>query len=111
MTHRPRLRSLIAVAGATLLTLGPGLLIAAPAEAAPAVVTPVLDSDYPLGGDSENPGAPEKDPQAERAEKFGGNTVTDLIELGGKTATNLIEMGTDVLKCGLNVVAPTVKCD
>lgn len=110
MTHRPRMRRVIATAaGAALLAVGPGLLVAAPANAAPSAATPVLDPNYPLGGDgedgtsenSEEPGTTqEQDPRAQRAEEFGGRTVTDLID-----------MGSDLLKCGLNVVAPTVKCD
>ncbi|NKY88822.1 hypothetical protein [Nocardia veterana] len=101
MTHRPRLRTLIATGvGTALLALSPGLLVAAPANAAPAVVMPVHNPNYPLGGDTEHPGAPQRDQRAEKAEKLGGNTVTKLIE-----------MGANILKCGLNIVAPTVKCE
>ncbi|WP_030515045.1 hypothetical protein [Nocardia sp. NRRL WC-3656] len=101
MTHRPRVRSLLtATAAAAVLALGSGLLTAAPAGAAPSMPTPVHNPDYPLGGDAEHPGAPEKDPRAEKAEKLGGNTTTELIELGAT-----------ILKCGLNIVAPTVKCE
>ncbi|AHH21046.1 hypothetical protein NONO_c62760 [Nocardia nova SH22a] len=99
MIHRPRVRSLIvAVSGAALLALGSGLLTAAPVNAAPAPAAP--DPEYPLGGNAEHPGKPEKDPQAEKAEKLGGGTASDLID-----------MGADLLKCGLNVVIPSVRCD
>ncbi|WP_227980355.1 hypothetical protein [Nocardia spumae] len=106
MTHRPRVRSLIAATtGAALLALGSGLVTAAPASAAPNAVAPAHNPNYPLGGDAEHPGTPEKatpqkDQRVEKAEK-----------LGGGTATKIIELGANILKCGLNIVAPTVKCE
>ncbi len=108
MTHRPRVRSLIvAVTGAALLPLGVGLLTSAPANAAPVQAVSAPNPNFPLGGgDAEQPGKPEKnpqtekDPRAERAEK-----------LGGATATDIIDMSAHLLKCGLNIAAPTVKCD
>ncbi|PPJ04058.1 hypothetical protein C5E51_25970 [Nocardia nova] len=112
MIHRPRVRSLLAAtAGAALLTLGSGLLTAAPADAAPSAPVPVHDPNYPLGGDAEHPGTPEQDPQAEKAEKLGGHATTDIIELATDTTTKIVEMGADVLKCGLNIAMPSVKCD
>ncbi|MEV5650457.1 hypothetical protein AB0L57_19580 [Nocardia sp. NPDC052254] len=108
MTHRPRVRSLIVAAtGAALLPLGAGLLTTAPANAAPRPAVPARNPNFPLGGgEAEQPGKPEKeprtekDPRAERAEK-----------LGGATATDIINMSAHLLKCGLNIAAPTVKCD
>ncbi|WP_036504512.1 hypothetical protein [Nocardia aobensis] len=112
MIHRPRVRSLLAAtAGVALLTLGSGLLTAAPAGAAPSAPVPVYDPNYPLGGDAEHPGTPEQDPQAEKAEKLGGHATTDIIELATDTTTKIVEMGADVLKCGLNIAIPSVKCD
>jgi hypothetical protein len=112
MIHRPRVRSLLAAtAGAALLALGSGLLTAAPAGAAPNAPVPVHDPNYPLGGDAEHPGTPDKNPQAEKAEKLGGHATTDIIELATDTTTKIVEMGADALKCGLNIAIPSVKCD
>ncbi len=99
MTHRPR-ALIAAIATGALLTLGSGLLTTAPAHATPIPTAPAHNPNYPLGGDAEHPGAPEKDKRVEKAEKLGGGTATDIINMGAK-----------ILKCGLNIVAPTVKCD
>ncbi|MFI7195721.1 hypothetical protein ACIBQ0_38880 [Nocardia nova] len=118
MTHRPHVRSLlVATAGAALLALGCGLPTAAPASATPSVVTPAHNPNYPLGDDAEHPDAPEKDPgaqkdpRAEKAEKLGGDTTTKIIELGADTTTKVVQLGANIMKCGLNIVAPTVKCE
>ncbi|MBF6327147.1 hypothetical protein [Nocardia transvalensis] len=97
MSDRRRLRTLI-VSGGALVALGSGVTAAVPVAAAPVIVTAV-DSNYPMGG---GPGQATQDPsrQAEKAEKFGGSLTTRLVDLGAS-----------VVKCGLGIAVPTVRCD
>lgn len=97
MIHRPRVRNMIAaVGGATMLALGPVLIAAAPANAAPTTTDP----NYPLGGgENQQSVVPHQDPTVQRAEDFAGDSAGRAIDLGAH-----------ILKCGIGVVAPSVEC-
>lgn len=93
--RKPLRTAFFAVSAAAALTVAPALLttpFAAPAYAAPA--------EYPLGGEdgATKDGKPENDP-AERAEKAGGGILSETIDLSA-----------DLLKCGLSIATPAVKC-
>jgi len=96
MTYRQPVRTMIvAVSGGVLLAFG----------AATATAGPGVNPNFPLSPQSESPSHPqpeksEPDKMAEKAEKLGGGLTTKIIDLGA-----------GLVKCGLNVVAPTVKCD
>ena len=87
MFRSPRVRTLL-IAGcaglALTFTAGP-MALAAP------------DSGYPLG--TQSPGQAPKDKAPEQAQG-----------LAGKLIGNVIDVGTNVLKCGLNIALPSVKC-
>lgn len=97
MSPRKPLRTVfVAVSATAALTVAPALLttsLAAPAAyAAP--------GEYPLGG--EEGATDEKETEnglAERAEKAGGGILTETIDLSA-----------DLLKCGLSIATPAVKC-
>ncbi|MEV6069407.1 hypothetical protein AB0L82_22920 [Nocardia sp. NPDC052001] len=84
---------IVAVSGALLLALA-GPMTMATATAAPA------NPNYPLGPDPSTPGQQQKDEKPEKAGKLGGTVTTKVIDLA-----------TGVLKCGLNIALPAVKCD
>ncbi len=94
MSHRlsarqPLRTMIIAVSGGAIIALGAASAVAGPAS-----------PDFPLGSHSQMPEKPEKPEEAQKAE-----------ELGGELATGIIEMGTGLVKCGLNIIEPTVKCE
>ena len=95
MAHRHPVRTVIVVlSSGVLLTLGTAIATAGPEN-----------PNFPLGYHATTPQGPEEkseekpEPQ-KKAEKLGGGLATRIIELGAGLA-----------KCGLNIVAPTVKCE
>ncbi|WP_280267000.1 hypothetical protein [Nocardia wallacei] len=83
----------VAVLGGAILAVGSGAL----AGAAPGA------SDYPLGG---SPGAPQKSEPEKRLEK-----VPEKAEkLGGSTTGKILDLGEHIIKCGLNIATPEIKC-
>ncbi|WP_157195516.1 hypothetical protein [Nocardia tenerifensis] len=82
------------------LTIG-GAALAAPAAVAAPHGTQV---DFPFDGFGTDdapgtPSAPKSDDKGPKAEKLGG-TVTSKV----------IDLVTGVVKCGLNIASPSVKC-
>ncbi|WP_330228854.1 hypothetical protein OHA40_22460 [Nocardia sp. NBC_00508] len=121
MSAHERLRTMIVVLFGTLVVaLGSVTVLAPEAAAAPSspAVTQVsgypfdfggrgTDNDYGFDFDGQgNDDAPtgqgmfEKGEQSEKAEKLGGNLTTKLIDLVA-----------GVIKCGLNIATPSVKCN
>ncbi|MEV6770426.1 hypothetical protein AB0N05_17575 [Nocardia sp. NPDC051030] len=92
MSTHQRFRTIV-VAGSAVLVLALG---AAPLT----IATSGANPNYPLGSDPGTPGQPpKKDEKVEKAEKLGGSTITGVLDLAE-----------NVLKCGLNIAIPTVKC-
>ncbi|WP_280355247.1 hypothetical protein [Nocardia otitidiscaviarum] len=101
MSPRQRVRTVgIAVCGAAILVVGPGLATAATAHAAPGLVlTAPANPNYPLGSDPGPSGEPKKDKNIEKAEN-----------LGGGLATKVIDTIAGVAKCGISFALDSVKC-
>ncbi|MFQ6231150.1 hypothetical protein [Nocardia sp. NPDC002869] len=103
MSPRKSVRTVFfAVSAAVALSVGPAVLSAPVALAAP--------GEFPFAdqGDSENEPesrTPENDlgkrteEAGERAEEAGGGVVTEVIDLSG-----------DILKCGLHIATPAIEC-
>ncbi|MBF6471343.1 MULTISPECIES: hypothetical protein [Nocardia] len=95
-----RLRTVIvALSGALVLALGSVTLLAPEVAAAPntSPVTQVSDSVFDFDGDGQ--GSKSGDDKAGKAEKLSGNVTTKLIDLVA-----------GIIKCGLNIASPSVKC-
>ncbi|WP_327149973.1 hypothetical protein [Nocardia sp. NBC_01329] len=96
MSPRKSVRTVFfAVSAAAALCVGPVVLAAPMALAAP--------GEFPLdgrGGSESEPesSSPENDP-GKRAENAGGGLATEVIDLSA-----------DMLKCGLSIATPAVKC-
>ncbi|MEV6555346.1 hypothetical protein AB0M22_06505 [Nocardia sp. NPDC051756] len=101
MPAHQRVRTVIvALLGAFAVALG-AVTLAAPAAVATPIVTQV---DFPfdgLGTDDapSTPSAPKADDKGKKAENLGG-TVTNKV----------IDLVTGIVKCGLNIASPAVKC-
>ncbi|WP_433658560.1 hypothetical protein ACQPW1_41325 [Nocardia sp. CA-128927] len=101
MPAHQRVRTVIvALLGTFALALGAVALQAPTATAAPGAT----QVDFPfdgLGTDDapSTPNAPKPDEQGKKAEKLGGTVTTQVIDLA-----------TDIVKCGLNIASPAVKC-
>ncbi|RDI53199.1 hypothetical protein [Nocardia mexicana] len=95
MSHRQHVRTMVvALLGGAILAAGSG----ASAGAAPGT------GDYPLGGGS--PGTQQKSEPEKRAEK-----VPEKAEkLGGSTTGKILDLGEHIIKCGLNIATPEIKC-
>ncbi len=90
-----RLRTVIvALSGALVLALGSFLApeVAAAPDTPP--VTQVSDSVFDFDGQGSK-----SDDKAGKAEKLSGNVTTKLIDLVA-----------GIIKCGLNIASPSVKC-
>ncbi|WP_327109829.1 hypothetical protein OHB12_18370 [Nocardia sp. NBC_01730] len=95
---------IVALFGALVLALGSVTLFAAESAAAPNTPSITQVSDFPfdgLGADDAPSGGVKlkKDDKSEKAEKLGGNVTSKIIDLF-----------VGVIKCGLNIMTPTVKC-
>ncbi|WP_054815080.1 hypothetical protein [Nocardia arizonensis] len=93
--HRCLRTAAVTAIAAAALGFGPATLV--PAAAAPVERIPVSGPFDGLDG-----GAPDAEPhdkRAEKAEKFGGELVTEVIDLI-----------TGVVTCGLNIATDSVKC-
>ncbi|NEW41100.1 hypothetical protein GV793_19605 [Nocardia cyriacigeorgica] len=101
MSPRQRLRTtIVALSGALVLAVGPAVLATPAAVAAPQGGQ--AQPAYPFDGEEgtgNGTNQPKKDERAERAEEFGGGLASEVIDLAA-----------NILKCGLNVVTPTVGC-
>ncbi|MFI6040704.1 hypothetical protein ACIA8C_03655 [Nocardia sp. NPDC051321] len=99
MPAHQRVRTVIvALLGTFTVAVGAFALHAPTATAAP-IATQV---DFPfdgLGTDDGTPGTPKPDEQGKKAEKLGGTVTTEVIDLV-----------TGIVKCGLNIASPAVKC-
>ncbi|WP_174185845.1 hypothetical protein [Nocardia barduliensis] len=94
MSTNQRLRTVIvALSGALFLALGSATLLAPEVAAAPNI-THVSDSVFDFDGQGSK-----SDDKAEKAEKLSGNVTTKLIDLVA-----------GIIKCGLNIASPSVKC-
>jgi hypothetical protein len=94
---------IVALFGALVLALGSVTLLAPDAAAAPGTppVTHVDDDsvfDFDGSGGSDDDDDDDDD-RAEKAEKLSGNVTTKLIDLVA-----------GIIKCGLNIASPSVKC-
>ncbi|MBB5912308.1 hypothetical protein BJY24_001175 [Nocardia transvalensis] len=96
MSHRQRVRSMVVACGA-ILVVGSGVLTVAPAGAAP-------DPNFPLGN---SPGVPNQQSPEKRLDKVPEKTE----KLGGSATGKLLDLGEYIIKCGLNIATPTVKCE
>ncbi|QBS41000.1 hypothetical protein [Nocardia sp. CS682] len=102
MPAHQRVRTVIvALLGTLALSLGAVALQAPTATAAPPTATQI---DFPFDGLGKDdapstPNAPKTDDKAGKAEKLGG-TVTSKV----------IDLVTGIVKCGLNIASPAVKC-
>ncbi|WP_227996295.1 hypothetical protein [Nocardia australiensis] len=98
---------IISLLGALVLALSSAALQAPTAAAAPDHPSVTQVGDFPFDGlgTGDTPkipykqGTPKKDEKADKAEKLGGS-------LAGK----VIDLLSDVVKCGLNIATPSVKC-
>ncbi|MEU2036405.1 hypothetical protein [Nocardia amamiensis] len=119
MFAHQRLRTMIVVLFGTLVVaLGSVSVLAPQAAAAPGTPAVTQVSDYPFdfggeGNDNRYPfdfdgkgndsqagqGLFEKDEKSEKTEKLGGTLTTKIIDLVA-----------GVIKCGLNIATPSVKC-
>lgn len=99
MPAHQRVRTVIvALLGTCAVAVGAFALQAPMATAAP-IATQV---DFPfdgLGADDGTPSTPKPDEQGKKAEKLGGTVTTEVIDLV-----------TGIVKCGLNMASPAVKC-
>ncbi|WP_405161218.1 hypothetical protein OG203_33390 [Nocardia sp. NBC_01499] len=98
MPAHQRVRPVI-VALLGTVAVGALALSAPTATAAPSTATWV-GVDVPLDGKGIDDSNPTKDKKADKAEKLGG-TVTGQV----------IDLVTGIVKCGLNIATPAVKCD
>ncbi|MBF6174640.1 hypothetical protein [Nocardia blacklockiae] len=96
MSHRQRVRTMVVACGAVLV-VGSGALAVAPAGAAP-------DPNFPLGT---SPGVPSQQQPEKRLEK----APEKAEKLGGSTTAKILDLGASLIKCGLNIATPAVKCD
>jgi hypothetical protein len=100
-----RLRTVIvALFGVLVLTTAPLALRAPDAAATPGGPAATQVGDFPFDGMGTDDaptkeGTPKKDDKADKAEKLGGGVTTKVIDLI-----------TGVIKCGLNIATPSVKC-
>ncbi|MEU7628484.1 hypothetical protein AB0C34_00670 [Nocardia sp. NPDC049220] len=105
MSAQQRLRTMIvALFGAVVLALGSMTLLGPQAAAAPNTPSLTQVSDYPFAGEGTHGAqsggsSSKKDDSSEKAEKLGGNVTTKVIDLI-----------TGIIKCGLNIATPSVKC-
>ncbi|WP_159847384.1 hypothetical protein [Nocardia sp. CY41] len=95
-THQRVRTVIVALSGALVLALGSVTLLAPEAAAAPgnAPVVQVSDSVFDFDGQGSK-----SDDKAGKAEKLSGNVTTKLIDLVA-----------GIIKCGLNIASPSVKC-
>jgi hypothetical protein len=91
-THQRVRAVIVALSGVLVLALGPVTLQAPEAAASP--VTQVSDSVFDFDGQGSK-----SDDKAGKAEKLSGNVTTKLIDLVA-----------GIIKCGLNIASPSVKC-
>ncbi|WP_378733529.1 hypothetical protein [Nocardia brasiliensis] len=102
MSAQQRVRIMIvALLGTLALALGAMALPAPTATAAPPTAAEI---DFPFDGLGKDdapstPNAPKSNDPSGKAEKLGG-TVT----------TRVIDLVTGIVKCGLNIATPSVKC-
>ncbi|MFD0363759.1 hypothetical protein ACFQZZ_20110 [Nocardia sp. GCM10030253] len=95
---------IVSLFGALVLALGSVALHAPTAAGAPDRPSVTQIGDFPFDGQGiddapSKEGTPKKDERAEKAEKLGGGVTSKVIDLI-----------TGVIKCGLNIVTPSVKC-
>jgi hypothetical protein len=96
MAHRHPVRTMIVVVSSgALLTLGTAIATAGPEN-----------PNFPLGNHATTPRGPEEKSEPEKPEP-----QKKAEKLGGGLASKIIDMGAGLAKCGLNIVAPTVKCE
>ncbi|MGW5387419.1 hypothetical protein [Nocardia sp. NPDC003963] len=96
MSPRKSVRSVFfAVSAAVALSVGPALLSAPPALAAP--------GEFPLDGQ----GGSEKKPEARTEDNDPGKRAENA---GGGMVSEVIDLSADLLKCGLSIATPAVKC-
>ncbi|WP_063053269.1 hypothetical protein [Nocardia arthritidis] len=91
-THQRVRAVIVALSGVLVLALGPVTLLAPEAAASPG--TQVSDSVFDFDGQGSK-----SDDKAGKAEKLSGNVTTKLIDLVA-----------GIIKCGLNIASPSVKC-
>lgn len=108
MSPRKSVRTVFfAVSAAVALSVGPAVLSAPTASAAPAEFPFDGQGGSEQGGSEQEPKSrtPENDlgkraeEAGERAEEAGGGVVTEVIDLSG-----------DILKCGLHIATPAIEC-
>jgi hypothetical protein len=94
---------IVSLFGALVLALGSGAVQAPMAAAAPDRPSVTQAGDFPfdgMGTDAPNKQTtPTKDEKADKAEKLGGSLTGKIIDLIAS-----------VIKCGLNIATPSVKC-
>ncbi|MGK8525470.1 hypothetical protein ACRS6B_29760 [Nocardia asteroides] len=98
MSAHLRMRTMIvALFGALVLALGSVTQLAPEAAATPGTppVTQVGDTLFDFDGN----GGSDSDDKAEKSEKLSGTVTTKLIDLVA-----------GIIKCGLNIASPSVKC-
>ncbi|WP_063022126.1 hypothetical protein [Nocardia niwae] len=95
-THQRVRTVIVALSGALVLALGSVILQPPEAAAAPdhPPVVHVSDSVFDFDGQGSK-----SDDKAGKAEKLSGNVTTKLIDLVA-----------GIIKCGLNIASPSVKC-
>ncbi|MFE7746442.1 hypothetical protein [Nocardia sp. NPDC057455] len=91
-THQRVRTVIVALSGVLVLALAPVTLLAQEAAASP--VTQVSDSVFDFDGQGSK-----SDDKSGKAEKLSGNVTTKLIDLVA-----------GIIKCGLNIASPSVKC-
>jgi hypothetical protein len=95
-THQRVRAVIVALSGVLVLALGPVTLLAPEAAASPGTSpsTQVSDSVFDFDGQGSK-----SDDKSGKAEKLSGNVTTKLIDLVA-----------GIIKCGLNIASPSVKC-
>lgn len=124
--RHPMRTVLVALSGALVLTVGPVLLTTAPtaAIAGPAAVAApanrldngqqhrdgsrlrtVEEGDYPFGGEDSG-----TDGSRDSTDEDTDGPAARAEEAGAGMASAIIDLSADLIKCGLNIVTPSVGC-
>ena len=96
---------MVAACGA-LVAIGCGVLASGTAGAAPEA-----DPNYPLGGQGTQNQQEQSNPEHSDPDQRIEQAPDKAEKLGGGTVGKLLDLGTDIIKCGLNIATPSVKCE
>ncbi|MEV0295102.1 hypothetical protein [Nocardia sp. NPDC050710] len=107
--HQRLCTAIVALAGASVLALGPTVVTAPAATAAPGGPA-VTHVDSPFDGkgaddapkkEKPNTDEPKKDERLERAEEVGGEVVSKAIDMSSGVVKCILHIATDAVQCKL----------